>query len=271
MKKLIAIALVALLLAPACGGGGGGTPGGDGMDPPPDLTAAQRTQEMLEDCQIEEAIAAAKDVVGFLNDLAAGTATAAGFTSAGGFTIDDTMVSIPWSLDIDNSTTTDATGTLEFLDTSNMPTNPVPPADPNWVPFFMSQDLDTIATILAGGSPPDGTVLFSDFNGSNIVLATGQVGAFYASGAATTTQGNIGVSPGTCNVAIAWAAQLIANFLTAFPSVTVTGTIVEGGDTITGNIITNGTNIATTTMTINGGESNDFTINLTTGAITHVP
>lgn len=278
MRTLLALALV-LCLVPACGGGGG-TPGDDSNNnnnnpPPPDPTAMERTQQMLEDCQIEEAILAAQDIVGFLNNLVTGTATAAGFSAdPNSATITDNpgtgMVIIPWSLDIDNDMSADATGVIEFFDGGNQPTNPALPLS-RWNPFS-GGDLDTLADPILMGPPPiDGTQLFTDFNGNNIVEASGQVAAQYSGGSATETTGGVTTSGGGCNVSLGWVAQVINFWLQAFPNVEITGTIQLGADTITGTITTNGTNTATAMMTLNGGETNTFTINLTTGVVTHVP
>ncbi len=278
MKKLTVLLLAAcLLIAPACGGGGTTTPGdnndnGDDNPTPPDPTARQRTQQMLEDCEIEQAIAFARDIIGFLRDLTDGSATAAGFSAnSANFSITDQAVMLPWDLDIDGGGT-DATGIIQFFDNQQMPVNPALPLT-RWNPLA-GGDLDTLQGILAGPPPPaDGTSLFTSFDGTAVIVASGQLGAFYNGGTATTTTGSSTATLNNCNVQIQWTAQLMNGFpaAPAFPTGTVNGTITAGGDTIVGDITMNGTATATTMMTINGGETNTFQINLTTGAITLVP
>ncbi len=265
---LSAILLAALFGLCACGGGG--SPAveeaqDETMQPEP--TAAEIAQAMIEDC-LRSSADEFLELQELFQTLLAGGTTGTNPVTFGIPSISPAAITLPFSADLDGDTTVETTGGVGFL-------------SPSLALLTLAGQL-ALGTIDAQGffeALPDGTTMNVTFNTALAFTTTGDIDVTFTSGPTgsvpSSSTGTITTSQPDCNVTYTWTDIPLASLAAGpgtYPTATVQYTMQTATQSGDGTVAFDGTNVATIDMTLRpSGESETFTLDLDTGAVTQVP
>ena len=242
--------LLVAALAVACGGGGGGEPTTGNQTPDP-TTDERRAQAMLERC--------GADAVDVLLDTLDVFRIAPGAT---GLPITLRAIAgdvIPFGVDLDGDMTEDVLGAFSFVDDQGQP----------FMPFTQEQlDGGIDALLSAIATLPNGTTMRASLQPDlERGLENAELALRYLGGLPVAVDGVVNYAADSCRTRLLITNASPLSLLGDTPSLPVTLAIEEGGDVLEGSITFNGTDTASADVSLNGGETLAFTLDLTTGAV----
>jgi len=102
-------------------------------------------------------------------------------------------------------------------------------------------------------------------------MIAGFLEVLYTAGVADTISGDVSVLDDPCQSQFTFTDQPFTGLTATPPNATVTARVTDGVDLLTGDIVMEGSNVATASMSFNSGAPIDFTINLSTGVVALAP